>query len=159
MLPNYENRLLNSLIFTMRQALSCQASQISFSPQFQTKSSPFSADCTIQNHAKMYSSANLTFTIDTRARSWHFCLVRMQRVLRKVLSLHLDIALILVITEFAVSFLLYCITATAERIFVALGCLQSMAHIERFGADWIAEVISTRSERHFLLFSLVEGLE
>ena len=83
----------------------------------------------------------------------------MQRVLRKVLSFHLDVALILVIAELAVSLLLYCVTATAQRIFVALGGLQSMAHVEGFGAYWIAEVVSPGPERHFLFFSLVEGLE
>lgn len=33
-----------------------------------------------------------------------------------------------------------------------------MTHIERFGADWIAKVVSARAERLSLLSSLVKGL-
>ena len=68
----------------------------------------------------------------------------MQRVFGEVLSFHLDVALILgIVAEFAVCFFLDCITAAAQRIFITLG-LQSMAHVERFGGDRVAKVVSTR---------------
>ena len=68
----------------------------------------------------------------------------MQRVFGEVLSFHLDVALILgVVAELAVSFFLDCITAAAQRIFITLG-LQSMAHVERLGGDWVSKVVSAR---------------
>lgn len=89
--------------------------------------------------------ADLYHIILTRTWSRYMVIMLPQRILRIILSLHLDIALIVSMRAQFLQRTISNAIGTAIRLIFRFGCWTLLANIERFGCDRIRDTISTRS--------------